>query len=212
MTEEIDPEVDLLFAALDEAKNRYETGVYVGHCYQLGGVYSSAAFERFRTLAEDCWRLCYIADQRTVLLFGDPSIPHQHCSRYLSSLIMRQLQECLRRAPSTGVPLRDRFLVNTDFDPRLFFDELGAVLHDLQEDSDHPFILNRPPGPIIQQRSGLVKKEVDFTISVKTGDHYVPLVLGEVGYKSESYTDVISSVWLEHFAAPLVIGVKASVS
>jgi hypothetical protein len=204
-------EVVRLFAALAEAKEQYDAGTHRGH-YKFSGEFSRTAFVRFRTLSEDCWRLCYLEDQRMVLAFGDPSHPHECCTRYFSRLILDQLRECLRRAPSAGVPLVDSLLVESRYDPTILFDDCRAVLQELQEDVDHPFLYNGRPGESLQPRSGLVLKEADVFISVKSDMHDIPLVLCEIGYKSDSYFDIVSSVWLEHFAAPLVIGLKVSVS
>jgi hypothetical protein len=148
-----------------------------------------------------------------VLAFGDPSHPHGCCSHYFSDLILCYLREGLRDAPPTSVPLQDILLVRSRYDPMIFFGDCRAVLQELQEDVNHPFLYNGRPGRILQQpRRGLVLKEADVFISVKSGMCDIPLVLCEIGYKTDSYCDVLSSVWLEHFAAPLAIGLKVSVS
>jgi hypothetical protein len=193
-SELVNDEVDAIFAAFDKAKLKYMNGTSRGP-YELRGQYSRACFERFRMLSEDFWKLAYIEEQKLVVFYGDPSAPHESCARHFSWSIMRQLEDFLREAPSTGDALTDELLAKSLGDAAEILEDAGTGTFELRG-----------------RDSGVVLKEPDITINVLSPPKHTPLVLGEVAYKNESFKELVSEVWLEKTAAPVVIGLKASVS
>jgi hypothetical protein len=192
-----------LFAGLNEVKRLHAQGAREGP-YQLPGEYTRAAFERFRDISEDAYRFAYIEEDKTVLVYGDISLPHEACSRRLPFQILRQLEERLQQAPPTGDEILDILS-----DPQ--FRDSGAVLQKLTEDPAHPFP-RRSHHSHGRRHNGVILKEPDFNISMRSGAYVVPLVLGEVAWNNESFSELVSEVWLERTAAPVVIGLKADVS
>jgi hypothetical protein len=196
----VDDEVDVLFAAFDEAKLKHMNGTTSSSQgpYQLHGQYSRACFERFRSLSDDYWKLAYLEEERLVVFYGDPSIPHEACARHICGQIMGQLHLFLRAAPSTGDAITDKLIAETE--------SLCDVADEIFEDAgSRTTELRRNSG-------GVVLKEPDISINVQSPLKNTPLVLGEIAYRNESFEALVSEVWWEKTVAPVVIGVKASVN
>ncbi|KZV82594.1 hypothetical protein EXIGLDRAFT_843557 [Exidia glandulosa HHB12029] len=173
-----------LLAAFDEAISRYREGEEDGP-YELRGKFSQADFEELDR-CERKWRLAYDKVTHRILLYGDPTIPHEATIWSLTLLIHEAASTFLTDITQTADPFFNQFSPSQKARALLQFS--GGETRNL----------------------GVMMKQADQLLQLRCGDPTRRTLALEVAFRNESSTTAAEETlaWVENGFTELALTVK----